>query len=266
MGIPVKVYLNHAVPVFQLLMVADAMVLIHDQPETYIERSLQALYYVLGGSPEVFRQYRGSIEEYVATGLADHKAAAMDPKRLARLAMAKVYEEREEIIKRGRRSPLQAYGWLRQKIVPLLEQARRQPVGQDEAAVQFYSTPAVSQRVAIGMHSSNPLVLVKALCAAVDASELIAGPAAQAVEPLTISPAAMETAEAILMDLEGAAYFQDPKLLGDRLQGCLNEDLSSPAAVQIADKLLSEMTADLVLREPTMLAGWLQQHCAEPAP
>jgi hypothetical protein len=159
MGIDDMTFLGHAVPVINKMMIADAMMRADDPG--YAKKAAGELYAAFGGDVQQLMagnpdpQLMGLVEQCMQGVKGQLGDIITDQNRpddaAARAAMADA--------------------WLDQALAPELDRARKQAVS-DPSKTQFYSPPAVTHRVSIGMHESSKFVNIKTVATAVDASEV----------------------------------------------------------------------------------------------
>jgi hypothetical protein len=159
MGIDDMTFLGHAVPVINKMMVADAMMRADDPG------------YAKQATGELYAAFGGDVQQLMA-GNADPQIMG-----LVQQCMQGVKAQLGDIITDDNRPDdpaaraALADKWLDQAIAPELAKARKQAVS-DPSKTQFYSPPAVTHRVSIGMHESSKFVDIKTVATAVDASEV----------------------------------------------------------------------------------------------
>lgn len=155
MGMSDEEYFSHTIPVINKMMIAEAMVGAPENPEEWMKQTTGALYVALGGEKEDFGP-DGSINPDIM-GLVNNCMQGAKAK-LPELAQASPISREE------------AYAWLKPALQGDIEKART--LGVAEGKVEFYSPPAVSHRVSIGLHESSKFVNIKTLCTAVNHHEL----------------------------------------------------------------------------------------------
>ncbi|HEV7517336.1 MAG TPA: hypothetical protein VGR07_13625, partial [Thermoanaerobaculia bacterium] len=263
MGITPQHYLAVAMPVFQSLMVADAMVRAKQVPD-YQTQARNALYVAFGGT---FDTLPGSYGETPAA--LDGDRASLDPKQLADVALADVRGRWSQIIGSPPSTPEQAYAWFRPAVAEVLARAREERVFGDEKAVDYYTAPSIVHHVAVGLHKGNKFVTVRAVCTAMDESELYKPAARRADAALAVTeeevmsdeeseiPAgAADAASAILHDLNGPGYYRDPQILEDFLHERFGEKVAADAPA-IAAAILEDLDGDRALQSRSTLGRFL---------
>jgi hypothetical protein len=70
------------------------------------------------------------------------------------------------------------------------------------------------------------------------------------------NPKATDTAQAIVDDLRGAAYYKDPKILAEFLQNTLGG--SAERSSQVAAAILDDLRGAAYYKDPKILAGFLE--------
>ncbi len=163
MGIDDKTYLATAMPVLNKIMVAEAMARAPADPTAYaqwVQQATAGLYVAFGGKKEELAP--GGTVDAGRMGLAK---ACMQGATGAQAQVAQAATQPA-----AARNDL-AYGWMRGAIDADLERARMVPVS-DARKTEFYSPPAVTNRVANGIVEHNQFVTIKVLATAVDASEV----------------------------------------------------------------------------------------------
>ena len=163
MGIDDKTYLANAMPILNKIMVAEAMARAPGDPAAlakWTEQAAGGLYMAFGGNQADF-----------APG------GAIDPNKmgLAKMCLQGVPAAAQQITQMAtqpaeKRNDL-AYGWMRGAIEGDLEKARQVMIS-DPSKTEFYSPPAVTNRVANGLVESSKFVSIKVVATAVDASEV----------------------------------------------------------------------------------------------
>lgn len=153
-GLSDKEYLGLALPIVNKIMVADAMVGAKDDP-AWLQKATAGLYVAYGGK----------VEDLGPGGTPNPQLL-----ELAKSSLRGAEVQLPQIMTQPKKTPDEAYAWLRKAVQPDLERARAQAVVGDK--VEFYSPPAVAHRVSIGLGRGNPLVTIRTVGTAVDMSEL----------------------------------------------------------------------------------------------
>jgi hypothetical protein len=179
MGLTEDDFAKLAMPVLQELLAAEALA---RAPATdfaglnaWTQKTTAAVYVALGGKPA----------DFAAGGV-------VDPKRMgfARSLMAKVPTVTAQLPKLANttaedRNDL-ATGWMRKAMQDDLAAARAQMVS-DPGKTEYYSPPAVTNRVVNGLVDSNRFVKIQTVATAVDALEVQRDPADEP-SPLNVGP------------------------------------------------------------------------------
>jgi hypothetical protein len=163
MGITDADFMKLAKPLLQEMMAAEALARAPTDPAKLPEWSQQttgALYVGLGGKPADFAP--GGTVNPALMGLAKELMGKV-PGALAQLPKVATMDA-------GKRNDY-ANGWMRKNIQDELAAARSQMVS-DPNKTEFYSPPAITNRVANGIVDSNRFVKIKVIATAVDASEV----------------------------------------------------------------------------------------------
>jgi hypothetical protein len=163
MGVSDEEFMKLAKPLLQEIMAAEAIARAPtDQaklPE-WTQKTTGTLYVALGGKPQDFAP--GGTVNPQLMGLAKELMGKV-PNGLAQLPRVATMdaEKRNDY----------ANGWMRKNIQDELTAARGAMVS-DPGKTEFYSPPAITNRVANGIVDSNRFVSVKVVATAVDASEV----------------------------------------------------------------------------------------------
>lgn len=158
MGLSDADFFQTAVPVMNKMMIADAMM--HAEDPGYAKKAAAHLYLGFGGNMADLAP--GGQPDAAKMGLVEQCLQGVKDK-LGDILMS----DRGDAAARKQA----ADAWLQKAIQPDLARARKLAVS-DPGKTQFYSPPAVSHRVAIGLHESSPFVNVRTVATAVDASEV----------------------------------------------------------------------------------------------
>lgn len=158
MGIDDATYMNLALPLINKMVMSEALTQdFRTVPfEAYAQKKTAELYVAVGGKPTDFAP-GGTIDPQLL-GLAKAMTTGLvgqAPRIVANSGLCK-----EE-----------AWAWMRKAIAPELAAARATAVS-DPSKVQFNSPPAVTHRVASGMHPSNPNISITEVATAMDGAEL----------------------------------------------------------------------------------------------
>lgn len=163
MGMGDEEFMKLAKPLLQEIMAAEAIARAPTDasklPE-WTQKTTGMLYVGLGGKPEDFAP--GGTVNPQLMGLAKELMAKV-PNGLAQLPRVATMDA-------GKRNDY-ANGWMRKNIQDELEAARGAMVS-DPKKTEFYSPPAITNRVANGIVDSNRFVNIKVVATAVDASEV----------------------------------------------------------------------------------------------
>ncbi|MCP4503570.1 MAG: hypothetical protein GY822_26865 [Deltaproteobacteria bacterium] len=154
MGIDDKTFIGTALPVINKIMVADAMVNAPNDPG-YAKKAAAMLYMAFGGA-----------KADLATGNLNPQLQG-----IVEMSLSGVKQALPKIMGEDPKTADEANVWLQQAVQVDLDAARKIAVS-DPSKTQFYSPPAVSHRVAIGMHESSSFVNIKTVCTAIDKSEI----------------------------------------------------------------------------------------------
>lgn len=163
MGISDAEFMKLAKPLLQEMMAAEALARAPTDPAKLPEWSQQttgALYVGLGGKPADFAP--GGTVNPALMGLAKELMGKV-PGALAQLPKVANMDA-------GKRNDY-ANGWMRKNIQDELAAARGAMVS-DPGKTEYYSPPAITNRVANGIVDSNRFVKIKVIATAVDASEV----------------------------------------------------------------------------------------------
>lgn len=163
MGMGDEEFMKLAKPLLQEIMAAEAIARAPTDaaklPE-WTQKTTATLYVGLGGKPEDFAP--GGTVNPQLMGLAKELMGKV-PNGLAQLPRVATMDA-------GKRNDY-ANGWMRKNIQDELEAARGAMVS-DPKKTEFYSPPAITNRVANGIVDSNRFVNIKVVATAVDASEV----------------------------------------------------------------------------------------------
>lgn len=163
MGISDADFMKLAKPLLQEMMAAEALARAPTDPAKLPEWSQQttgALYVGLGGKPQDFAP--GGTVNPALMGLAKELMGKV-PTALAQLPKVANLDA-------GKRNDY-ANGWMRRNIQDELAAARGAMVS-DPGKTEFYSPPAITNRVVNGIVDSNRFVNIRVVATAVDASEV----------------------------------------------------------------------------------------------
>ena len=156
-GITDADYLKLALPIVSKMFVADALTTDFTRVPIagYLKQKTAEAYVAVGGKPADF-----------APG------GAIDPQKmaLAQTMMAGLTGHAADVVAHSGLCKDQAWAWFRKAIQPELAAARNAPVL--EGKVQFYSPPAITHRIASGMHAHDSHVTVTEVATAIDGAEL----------------------------------------------------------------------------------------------
>ena len=157
-GIDDATYMNLALPLINKMVMSEALTQdFRTVPfEAYAQKKTAELYVAVGGKPTDFAP--GGVIDPQLMGLAKAMTTGLvgqAPRIVANSGLCK-----EE-----------AWAWMRKAIAPELAAARATAVT-DPSKVQFNSPPAVTHRVAAGMHPSNPNISITEVATAMDGAEL----------------------------------------------------------------------------------------------
>jgi len=159
MGVSDADYMKIALPVINKIMMAEALTQDFRSRDyaDYVKQKTGELYVAVGGKPEDF-----------APG------GTIDP---AKMALAKAMTtglggSAAKVVANSGLCKDQAWAWMRKSMAPELAAARTTAVT-DPSKVQFYSPPAITHRIAAGMHPHNPRVTIREVATAVDGREVI---------------------------------------------------------------------------------------------
>lgn len=156
-------FMKLAKPLLQEIMAAEAIARAPTDPAKlpeWTQKTTGMLYVGLGGKPEDFAP--GGTVNPQLMGLAKELMGKV-PNGLAQLP-------RVANMDAGKRNDY-ANGWMRKNIQDELTAARGAMVS-DPKKTEFYSPPAVTNRVVNGIVDSNRFVNIKVVATAVDASEV----------------------------------------------------------------------------------------------
>lgn len=163
MGMGDEEFMKLAKPLLQEIMAAEAIARAPTDPAKlpeWTQKTTGMLYVGLGGKPEDFAP--GGTVNPQLMGLAKELMGKV-PNGLAQLPRVATMDA-------GKRNDY-ANGWMRKNIQDELEAARGAMVS-DPKKTEFYSPPAITNRVANGIVDSNRFVNIKVVATAVDASEV----------------------------------------------------------------------------------------------
>jgi hypothetical protein len=149
LGISDEQFLQHAIPIVSKMMVAEALVEAPGKAD-WLDTARAQLYAAFGGNP------------------AD-LAAGPDSNRLALVdtCLNPVKAALADIQAGSPATRAEAYVWLKERTREDLEKSRTIAAARAGLTV-FYSPPAVSHRVSIGMHEGHPRVTIRTVCTAVE--------------------------------------------------------------------------------------------------
>ena len=159
MGISDAEFITNSMPVINKMMVADAMMNATDP--SYAKMTFARLYVAYGGDAadlggNLNPQIKG-LAEGALQGVKKELGNILTNDALQSAPFAKRVEMADAFLQKAVKSDM--------------KKARALAVS-DPSKTQFYSPPAVSHRVSIGMHESSRFVSVKTVATAVDASEV----------------------------------------------------------------------------------------------
>lgn len=154
MGISLEDYFALAIPVMSKIMMADAKMNAASDAG-WFQTKHATLYVAMGGKPED-----------IASGNFDAPIKGIVDK-----VMSVVQTELPNIVSDEPLSLDEAEVWLDAAIDSDLQQARERAVS-DPDKTQFYSPPAVTHRIAIGIHPASRFISIQTVATAVEASEV----------------------------------------------------------------------------------------------
>ena len=163
MGIDDKTYITTAMPILNKVMVAEAMARAPGDGAglaAWTEKAAGGLYMAFGGKPADLAP--GGTIDPAKMGLAKAclQGVGAAGQQISQMATQPA-EKRNDL----------AYGWMRGAVEADLDKARMLAVS-DPDKTEFYSPPAITNRVATGIQPGNPFVTIKVVATAVDASEV----------------------------------------------------------------------------------------------
>ncbi len=154
MGISADDYFKLGIPVMVKIMMADAKMNAANE-FGWLQTKTITLYVALGGKQE------------------DAIAGNFDPKikTLVDAVMSPIEQALPQIISEEALNIDDAERWLYKSIEVDLKEARKTAVS-DPKKTQFYSPPAVTHRIAIGIHPASPFIKIKTVATAVHSEEV----------------------------------------------------------------------------------------------
>ncbi len=158
MGVTDAAYLALATPIVNKMLIAEALTQDFRNADyaEYVKKKTAELYVAFGGKPADFAP-GGTVNPQIMT-LATSMTTGLRSQGATIVAESGLCKD-------------QAWAWMRKAIAPELAAARATAVS-DPTKVQFYSPPAVTHRIASGMHPRNPNVTIREVATAVDGAEL----------------------------------------------------------------------------------------------
>jgi hypothetical protein len=163
MGLDDTTYIATAMPILDKIMVAEALARAPADPAglaKWTEQAAAGLYVAFGGKPSDLAP--GGTVDAQRMGLAKAclQAIPTAAPQLAQLAQLPPDKRNEA-----------AYTWMRGAIASDMDKARAVMVS-DPSKTEFYSPPAVTNRVVNGLVDADPNVSLRVVATAVDASEV----------------------------------------------------------------------------------------------
>ncbi|MFO0597492.1 MAG: hypothetical protein U0228_19450 [Myxococcaceae bacterium] len=163
MGLSDQDFMKLARPLLQEMMAAEALARAPADPAKlpeWTQKTTGAVYVALGGKPA----------DFAPGGTVNPQLMALAKDLMGKLPTVTSLMPKMANLDAGKRNDY-ATGWLRKNIQDELTAARGQMVS-DPGKTEYYSPPAITNRVANGIVDSNKFVNIRVIATAVDASEV----------------------------------------------------------------------------------------------